>query len=289
MTSGLVYYHHPDNDQFSLDFVNPNRDEIEDRLKRYDNTTETRVRSYDLDDEVHVIYVKTNDVDEAENVQYDFDAAFTKMDSEIRPIVRETLEVFKRIQERKHHEEGVPLDAYKGIEIDRIPDALEQVHWSSTVPETGGRIASNLVLCHALPNANHRTAFGMLETYLKAVDSSFRLPSMVTDDYDWQRWVDEYIVDSKRLLTVRRNTGPFRYLRSHGCETVRRKGGIELRLSNFDLEMTKHEALVNYAKKHERRTTAFVETILQKMNHGELVEKPAIERSEFAEYVRGLD
>lgn len=289
MTSDLVDYHHPDDDQFSLDFVNPDRDEIQDRLEGYDNTIETRVRSYDLDDKIHVIYVKTNDVDEAENVQYDFDEAFTKMDSEMRIIVRETLEVFKRIQERKHDQEGVPLDAYKGIEIDRIPDALEQVNWSLTVPETGGRIASNLVLGHALPNANHRTAFGMLETYLKAVDSSFRLPSMVTDGYDWQQWVDEYIVDSKRILTVRRNIGRFRYLRSHGCETIRRKGGIEIPLSNFDLDMTKHESLVNYAKKHERRTTAFVETILQKMNHGELIEESAIEKAEFAEHVRTLN
>lgn len=289
MTGDLVYYHHPDDDQFSLDFVNPDRQKINEQLNTYDDERETRVRSYDLDKEVYAIYVMTNEVATTENIQYTFDDAFTEMDLDTRVIVRETLEVFKRIQERKHDEEGVPLDAYKGIGIGRIPDALEQVNWSATVPETGGQLASNLVLCHALPNANHRTAFGMLETYLKAVDSSFDLPSMVTDDYDWQTWVDEYIVDSKRLLTVRRNVGRFRYLQSHGCETIRRKGGIDIGISEYDLDMRKHEALTHYARKHERRTTAFVETVLQRMNRSDLIDEASVGKTCFAEYLRQLN
>lgn len=289
MVTNLVHYHHPEDEQFSLDFVNPDRDEIENQLAGYDDKTETRIKPYELDEEVYVIYTKTNEVDKAEDIQYAFDAAFTEMDPDTRVIARETLEVFKRIQERKHDEEGIPLDAYKGIEIDRIPDALEQINWTATIPETSGQLASNLILCHALPNANHRTAFGVLETYLKAVDSSFDLPSMVTDDYDWQTWVDEYIVDSKRLLTVRRNVGRFQYLRSHGCETIRRKGGIEIQISEYDLDMPQHEALTDYARKHERRTTAFVETILQKMNRSDLLAESSMKKGHFAEELRQLD
>lgn len=289
MTTDLVHYHHPDDDQFSLDFVNPNRERIDEELDKYSEEIETRIRSYDFNEEVYVIYTKTSEVAKAENIQYTFDDAFTEMDPDTRVIVRETLEIFKRIQERKHDEEGIPLDAYKGIEIDRIPDALEQINWSATVPETSGQLASNLILCHALPNANHRTSFGILEIYLKAVDSSFELPSMVTDDYDWQTWVDEYIVASKRLLTVRRNVGRFRHLQSHGCKTIRRKGGIDIRISEYDLDMRRHEALTNYAREHERRTTTFVETILQQMNRSDLVGAASVQKARFAEYLRRLN
>ncbi|WP_276299277.1 hypothetical protein [Halorussus lipolyticus] len=289
MASALGYYHHPDDDQFSLDFVNPDRGVIEDRLDSYDGVTETRTTTYDLDEEVHTIYTRTNEVADAEEIEYGFDRAFAEMDPDTRVLVREILELFRRIQERKHDEEGVPLDAYKEIEIRRIPRAFEQVDWSGPVPKTGGQIASNLVLCHALPNANHRTAFGVLETYLRAVDSSVKLPSMVTDDYEWQRWVDEYIVDSKRLLTIRRNIDLFRYLERYGCRTVRRKGGIDVVLSEYAFDFRQHEALRDYAHKHERRTTDFVKKLLRKMDRIDLVENPAIRKPAFAAFLRQLD
>jgi prophage maintenance system killer protein len=289
MTANLVYYHHPDDDQFSLDFVNSDREAIDGRLESYDERTETRVRSYDLDEVVYVIYAKTNEVDDTEKIEYDFDVAFAEMDPNTRVIVREILEVFTGIQEEKQDEEGVPLDAYKNIELERFPAALDHVDWVKTVPETGGQLASNLVLCHALPNANHRTAFGILEAYLKAVDSSFELPSMVTDDYEWQAWVDEYIVDSKRLLTVRRNVGPFGYLAEYGCGTVRRKGGIDVPLAEYDLEMHRREAFVEYANQHEQRTTTFVETILRETNSEGLLEASSLRKETFAECLRRLD
>lgn len=289
MTADLVYYHHPDNDQFSLDFVNPDREVIDDRLESYDDSTETRVRSYHLDEEVYAIYAKTNEVDDTEKIEYSFDAAFAEMDPDTRVIVREILEVFTGIREQKQDEDGAPLDAYKSIELERFPDALDHVDWFGTTPETAGQLASNLVLCHALPNANHRTAFGILEEYLQAVDPSFELPSMVTDDYEWLAWVDEYIVDSKRLLTVRRNVGLFGYLAECGCDVVRRKGDVDVPLADYDLEMHRREAFVKYAHRHEQRTTTFVEAILRERNREELLEVSDVDKEAFAEYLRRLD
>lgn len=289
MASDLVYYHHPDDDQFSLDFVNPDQEVIENRLEAYDDRTKTRVRSYELNEEMHVIYAKTNEVTTTEKVEYNFDAAFAEMDPDTRVIVREILEVFTGVQEEKYAEEEVPLDAYKNIEIKRLPDALDRVDWSRTFQETGGQLASNLILCHALPNANHRTAFGILEDYLKVADPSFELPSMATDDYEWQTWVDEYIVDSKRLLTVRRNVGLFSYLSEHGCDTIRRKGAIDIPLIEYDLDMYQHEALTEYANRHEQRTTAFVETILTKMNREDLLGQSSAEKETFADRIRRLN
>jgi hypothetical protein len=287
MSSNVVYYHLPDDDQFSLDFVNPDRDVIDDRLQNYEETTETRIRSYDLDETVYVIYTKTNVVTEAENIEYSFEEAFAEMDADTRVLSRYFLDVFTGVQEQKFDEEGVPLDAYKNVEIERVPDALEHVDWSGTIPEGGGQLASNLILCHALPNTNHRTSFSVFEGYVNAASRPlFALPSLATEDYEWQSWVDDYIVDSKRLLTVRRNVGPFRYLFQHGCDTIRRKGEIDVPLDEYDLDVYSSEALRKYAGQHEQLIETFAETILKRTDRESLVSEPGIEKVEFADYVR---
>ncbi|MFC7082177.1 hypothetical protein [Halorussus caseinilyticus] len=161
MTNCLIHYHHPDDDQFSLDFVNPNREKVTERLDKYEDWVETRVRSYDLDEEVHVVYTKKNEVTAAEAIQYKFDAAFDNMCPDTRVIIRYLLDAFDSIKEKKRDEESISLDAYKSVDVERIPDALKQVNWTGPIPEVGGQLASNLLLCHALPNANHRTSFSM--------------------------------------------------------------------------------------------------------------------------------
>lgn len=287
MSSNVVHYHLPDDDQFSLDFVNPDGGVIDDRLEAYDETTKTRVRSYDLDETVHVIYTKTNEVTEAESIEYNFEEAFAEMDADTRVLSRYFLDVFTGVQERKFEEEGVPLDAYKNVEIERVPDALEHVDWTGTIPEVGGQLTSNLILCHALPNANHRTSFSVFEGYVNASSRpSFILPSLATEDYEWQSWVDSYIVESKRLLTVRRNVGPFRYLFQHGCDVIRRKGGIEVPLEEYDLDMYPSEALEKYASQHEQLIETFAETVLKRTDRQKLVSETGIGKSEFADYIR---
>lgn len=286
MTDTPVHYHHPDDTQFSLDFVNPNREAIEDRLGSYDRKTETRVRSCNLDETVYVIYAKTNEVDDAENIEYDFDAAFAEMDPDTRVIVRYFLGMYRAIRDERRKESTL-LEAYKEIDVERVPAALERVDWSGTAARVGAQLTSNLVLCHPLPNANHRTAFSMFEGYVDAVmDSIYELPSLVTDDSRWQTWVDDFIVDSKRLLTVRRNVGLFRHLAEFGCNTVRRKGGIDIPLVEFDLDLYRHEAYSRYAREHERRTLAFVEKLLTRTNDGRLAEKPGTDKEEFANAIR---
>ena len=117
---------------------------------------------------------------------------------------------------------------------------------------------SSLILAHPLPNANHRTSIVFAEWYLESADSSFSLPQLATETYDWQEWVDPYIVESTRLLTVRRNTTPFRLLDEWGCEIVLRKGGIEIELSEYDLELPQSEALSTYAAHHTDLCTEFM-------------------------------
>lgn len=161
MSSESVHYHLPEDDQFSLDFVNPDRSQIDEQLRRCSDSTTTRVESYTLDEQFYAIYTRTDAVESVDEVQYDLEAVFTGMDESDRVIVREFLEMFEGVQEQNFDEEGLPLDAYKDVELGRIPEALEHVEWGTRIPETGGQLLSNLVLCHALPNANHRTSFVM--------------------------------------------------------------------------------------------------------------------------------
>lgn len=287
MTADLVHYHHPDDEQFSLDFVNPDRGKIDDRLESYDEVTETRVRSYDLDEKVYVIYAKTNEVEDTENVEYDFDAAFAEMDPDTRVIVRYLLGMFRTIRDEQSELESSTLDAYKDIDIGRVPVALNRVGWSGAISETGAELASNLILCHALPNANHRTAFSMFEGYINAATGpAYELPAMVTDDDEWQAWVDDFMVDSKRLLTVRRNVGLFRHLAQFGCNIVRRKGRIDIPLAEFDLDLYPHEAQSKYAQVHGKRTADFAGKLLTRTNDSHLSDALGISKAEFADAIR---
>lgn len=289
MPSNLVYYHLPEDDQFSLDFVNPDRELVDERLSQYGESTTTCVETYDLGEPFFAIYTRTDAADSVEDIRYGLDQMFAEMDETNRVIVREFLEMFEGVLEQKYDEEGVPLDAYKDTELERIPDALEHVDWAREISETGGLLLSNLILCHALPNANHRTSFVMLETYLNASYAPFNFPSLVTGGYDWQEWVDEYIVESKRLLTIRRNVSVFRYLQHFGCEIVRRKGGIDIRLSDYDLALSGNEALVEYASRHERLSVEFVEELLDQAGYSELLEERGPGKSRFARYLDVLD
>jgi len=127
----------------------------------------------------------------------------------------------------------------------------------------------------------------MFEGYVNAASgSSFQLPSMVSDDYEWQTWVDDFVVDSKRLLTVRRNVAPFRYLATFGCRKIRRKGGIDIPLSDYELEMHASEALSRYASRHEQRTRQFAEAILEKTDNAPLTEATGLTKSAFANSIR---
>jgi prophage maintenance system killer protein len=71
-----------------------------------------------------------------------------------------------------------------------------------SLPTVAGELMSHLILRHALPNANHRTAIAMLQFCLETADPSFEMPSTHVDDEIWNAWVDPYIVESKRLITV---------------------------------------------------------------------------------------
>lgn len=122
--------------------------------------------------------------------------------------------------------------------------------WSAT--DVAGRLASNLILKHSLPNGNHRTAVALVQFYLRRLNPDFSLPETSVEvdpeSYDWRAWVNEYITESKRLLTVRRKNVVFKHLYKFGVRTVERKHAIEIDLTAYELDMFPSEAKTIYAK-----------------------------------------
>ncbi|MDB9234668.1 hypothetical protein PN419_14500 [Halorubrum ezzemoulense] len=82
------------------------------------------------------------------------------------------------------------------------------------------------------------------------------MPRTHVDDNTWREWVDPYIVDSKRLITVCRNNLRFKQLEDLDVDLVEGKDGIQIQLAEFELDIHWREALSKYAEQHESHCTA---------------------------------
>ena len=98
-------------------------------------------------------------------------------------------------------------------------------------------------------------------------------------------WVDPYIVDSKRLLTVRRNNIRFKQLEELGVDTVERKDGIQIRLAEFELDMHWREALSEYARRHETHCREFARAVIERAERAELLDQQGPTKQEFITYL----
>lgn len=162
---------------------------------------------------------------------------------------------------------------------------LNHVSWGATIPQVAGELMSNLILRHSLSNANHRTGIAMLHFCIESVETDFEMPRTHIDDETWQEWVEPYIVESKRLTTVRRNNLRFKQLEELGVDLVERRDGIQIRLAEFQLEMHWRDALSTYARRHEEQCTAFAYAVLKRAERDELLDRSGPTRQAFIEYL----
>lgn len=290
---GEVYYHHPADKQLSLDFVNPNSEDVTDRLSEYPADVELRIMKYDFDREFYVVYTTRDGGGAVKNLDLNLRAEIESMTAEDGTIVARLLEIYVALIRENEREEGLPVEAYKDIDVTALPDVLGRTDWIGTATEVAGRFASNLILKHALPNANHRTAVAMMEFYLRHVDDDFSMPvtTVETDpeSYDWRQWVNSYINESKRLLTIRRKNVKIKYVRAFGGTELVRKHGLRIPLSEYELDMHPSEAKCQYAKKHERLWTEFAEVAVERAGNSALKSQTGTTKREFAEKIRNLD
>ena len=290
---GHVYYHHPGDKQFSLDFVNPDPAEIVSRIVDYDDEVAVKVRQYELDEEFYVVYTARGGGGAVKDLDFDLSEALEKMEPDTGVIVTRLLEIYRALLSQNEEEEGTPVEAYKNIDIDAFPDALDEVSWEGSATDVAGRLASNLILKHALPNANHRTAVAMIQFYLRRINPDFSMPKTAveieSETYDWREWVNAYINESKRLLTVRRKNIPFKHLREFGAMTLERKHDVMIDLTEYELDMYPHKAEKQYAREHEQLWIEFVEEAVERAGYPEMKYAQALSKAAFAERIRQLD
>lgn len=288
-----VYYHHPGDKQFSLDFVHPDPAQIVSQIVDYDDDVAVKVKTYEIDESFYAIYTSRVGGEPVREINFDLKESLAEMSDDNSTIVVRLLEIYRALIAQNESEEGAPVEAYKHIDVDALPDVFDRTSWDGSATAVAGRLASNLILKHPLPNANHRTAVALVQFYLRRLNPDFSLPDTSVEvdpeSYDWRAWVNEYITESKRLLTVRRKNVVFKHLYTFGVRTVERNHAIEIDLTAYELDIYPSEAKTIYANKHEDLWVEFVDEAVERAGYPELKEVPALSKGEFAGKIRNLD
>ena len=289
---GHVYYHHPGDKQFSLDFVHPDPDEILSQIVGYGDDVAVKVQKYNIDEKFYVIYTSRVGGAPVQEIDFNLNESLSEMSADNSTIVVRLLEIYRALLAQNEKEEGTSIKAYKNIDVDALSDVLDRTSWEGSATNVAGRLASNLILKHALPNANHRTAVALIQFYLRHLNPDFAMPETSVEidpeSYDWREWVNEYINESKRLLTVRRKNVLFKHLYSFGARTLERKHAVEIDLTEYELDMYPSEAKIVYAEKHQDLWVTFVEEAVERAGYPELKETPGLSKAEFAGKIRDL-
>lgn len=259
----------------------------------YDDDVAVKVRKYDLDSEFFGIYTSRVGGGDVGDLDFDLGEALSEMGADNGTIVARLLEIYQALIAQNEEEEGVPVEAYKNIDINALPDALNRVSWEGNATDVAGRLASNLILKHALPNANHRTAVALVQFYLRRIAPNFSMPEtsveIDSETYDWREWVNEYINESKRFLTVRRKNVLLKHLSDFGATTLERKHEVQIDLTAYDLDTYPAEAKTVYATAHEELWIEFAEEAVERTDNPELMGTPGLSKAEFAEKIRNLE
>lgn len=290
---GHVYYHHPGDKQFSLDYVTQDPEEVVSRILSYGDDVAVKVSEYDLDEHFYVIYTSRGGGKPVSEIDLDVSEALRELETDNGQIVARLLETYRALIQRNEEEEGSPVLAYKDPNIEALGEVLDRVSWTGSATDVAGRLASNLILKHALPNANHRTAVAVIQLYLRCYDPDFSMPKTKEkagpNEFDWREWVNTYINESKRILTVRRKNVIFRILHEFGATTLERKHDVRIDLSSYTLDLYPSEAKERYAEEHKQLWISFAEEVVERVGRADLKDTPALSKSEFAEKVRTLD
>jgi len=265
----VLPYHIGYRNQYSLEFVNPDREEFKEHLANRTITEGAAFKSREVtietDDGTRTLYavycntvpeliLEEQTVDEIEGI---FDSDYTDDQIQVLGVI---IDVFNGIAKRVEEEDG-SFSIYKDMNLRKIPEILEYPNWGDEdVAVIGGQLLSRFILAHPMPNANHRTAIGLLERYLRSHGDQLSL-SDTGQQGTWYDWARPYIHDSKRLLTVRRNMHVFRYARKFGIDVVRRKNDVDIDLREYDLSAD--DPFAHFGTAHEKRSIDFVETILE--------------------------
>lgn len=129
---GHVYYHHPADKQFSLDFVNPDPENLVSQIVDYDGNVAVKVMEYELDTEFYGVYTSRVGGGAVSEIELDISDALADMTEDNGTIAARLLEIYRALLSQNAEEEGTPVEAYKNIDIDALPEAFDETSWEGT-------------------------------------------------------------------------------------------------------------------------------------------------------------
>ncbi|MDS0261017.1 hypothetical protein NDI56_16575 [Haloarcula sp. S1CR25-12] len=103
---GHVYYHHPADKQFSLDFVNPDPENLVSQLVDYDGNVAVKVTEYELDTEFYGVYTSRIGGGAVSEIELDLSDALGDMTEDNGTIVARLLEIYRALLSQNEEEEG---------------------------------------------------------------------------------------------------------------------------------------------------------------------------------------
>ncbi|MFC6764184.1 hypothetical protein [Natrinema soli] len=271
----VLKLHDSGDSRYSLNFLADDKGVIAKKLSELhrDKDLEIATSQDDIgDNTIYLIYTKTpfesaylNFESEEETLQW-INEHFTEGDNYV---LREVITLFDGIITEKE-EQGETFSTYKKMNLEAIPDILNQVEWRQQVPDVGAELLSHFILSHPMPNTNHRTGIGLLDRYLSSFDGGFVMPDTGEEDV-WYPWAKGYIYDSKRILTLRNHFLKFKHANGFGYEAAERKEGILIEFG--DLDFSRSDYHTHYTARHLKRTREFVVTVLEEADATHLREE----------------
>lgn len=285
MTNVLPYHEDRDDLVLSLRFVCTSErkaesvvEDIEQRAAP-DVRVETSTERYSFDEPFYAVYAARSHPRTFPD-RWDEDLS----DDEV-VLVDSVINTFRGVQQ-EWERRGKPLNYYKEPNPGRIVEAFDDVEWCQSVPTVGGELMSSLILKHALPNANHRTAVAYLRTYLQSflADGNVEFRHAGNYEGDWHEWARAHVFESKRLLMIRRRPDLLRHAKRLGVETVRRKSGIEVDLTAQEFEDGSIRRMAEEG--HRNRCVQFAKEILERSSLDHLISSQDDGRRAFVDRLR---
>jgi prophage maintenance system killer protein len=284
----ILNYHHPDDSQFSVQHITPERDRHESKLQELkdDDSKDVQTVREEIDGTTaHLIYTNTApnqglpDFNTDEEIIEWLSDNFSKA---TLPIVLTVYRAYRGVIDEEENA-GNNIELYKQMELEKISEIVNTVHWQQSVADVGAQLLSEFILTHPMPNTNHRTGISLLERYLTSIDSEFTMPDTGKTDV-WYSPAVDYVHESKRLLTLRRRTVHFRIAAEIGYTTVERKGDVTIDLDSVDLDVS--DPYSHYSDAHLDRTRDFVDDLLEQADATHLREKTDDGKQAFVDRLR---
>jgi len=258
-----IPYHIGKRRTFSLQYVTP--DENRHKQVKKDFQTDSKVKELDFEapsgNRLYLLY--TSNIASTQSGRSNI-VIETESAPEKNPILSHSfLSCYNGVKSSTN------LDMRKQFDTNKIPELFERIQWKQTIPAVAGQLLSIPIIAHALPNGNHRSSISFVCLYLDYYSDKSNIAKDLVSNATLQKRVDEYQIESKCLLTVRRNKTKFKILEQNGVTSVERKGGIKILLNEYDLsdQMTGDD----YSNLHKLKSQEFVESILKTLNQNHLL------------------